>query len=36
MSLIFRNQDQFPEETAHDLQNLVGANGLIKEIFLTE
>ena len=29
MSLIFRNLGQFPEETAHVLQNLVSANGLI-------
>ena len=28
MSLIFRNLGQFPEETAHVLQNLVSANGL--------
>ena len=29
MSLIFRNLGQIPEETAHVLQNLVSANGLI-------
>ena len=32
MSLIFRNLGQFPEETAHVLQNLVGENGLTVEI----
>ena len=30
MSIVFRNLGQIPEETAHVLQNLVSANGLIK------
>ena len=33
MSLIFRNLGQFPEETAHVLQNLVSANGLNFNIY---